>query len=44
MVSKLTYVFAKGFGMHNNPYFNNHALRWYKESFFIIKAEELDLM
>jgi hypothetical protein len=33
----------KGFGMHNNPYFNNHATWWHKESFFIIKAEELDL-
>ena len=36
-------VFAEGFGLHNNPYFNNLPLDGTKGELFIIKAENLDL-
>jgi glycine/D-amino acid oxidase-like deaminating enzyme len=36
-------IFAEGFGMHSNPYFNNMPLDGTKGELFIIKAEELDL-
>lgn len=36
-------VFAEGFGMHSNPYFNNLPLDGTKGELFIIKALDLDL-
>lgn len=36
-------VFAEGFGMHANPYFNNLPLDGTKGELFIIKAPSLDL-
>lgn len=36
-------VFAEGFGMHSNPYFNYLPLDGTKGELFIIKAPELDL-
>lgn len=36
-------VFAEGFGIHSNPYFNNLPLDGTKGELFIIKAENLDL-
>jgi glycine oxidase len=36
-------VFAEGFGMHANPYFNNLPLDGTKGELFIIKAAALDL-
>lgn len=36
-------VFAEGFGMHNNPFFNNLPLDGTKGELFIIKASDLDL-
>jgi glycine oxidase len=36
-------VFAEGFGMHANPYFNNLPLDGTKGELFIIKAPDLDL-
>ena len=36
-------VFAEGFGMHANPYFNNLPLDGTKGELFIIKAPNLDL-
>lgn len=36
-------VFAEGFGIHSNPYFNNLPLDGTKGELFIIKAEILDL-
>ena len=36
-------VFAEGFGMHANPYFNDLPLDGTKGELFIIKAPELDL-
>ena len=36
-------VFAEGFGMHANPYFNNLPLDGTKGELFIIKAPELNL-
>lgn len=36
-------IFAEGFGMHANPYFNNLPLDGTKGELFIIKAPELDL-
>ena len=36
-------VFAEGFGLHNNPYFNNLPLDGTKGELFIIKAENLNL-
>lgn len=36
-------VFAEGFGMHSNPYFNYLPLDGTKGELFIIKASELDL-
>jgi len=36
-------VFAEGFGLHNNPYFNNLPLDGTKGELLIIKAENLDL-
>ena len=36
-------IFAEGFGMHANPYFNNLPLDGTKGELFIIKAPNLDL-
>jgi glycine oxidase len=36
-------VFAEGFGMHSNPFFNYLPLDGTKGELFIIKAPELDL-
>lgn len=36
-------IFAEGFGMHANPYFNNLPLDGTKGELFIIKAPQLDL-
>lgn len=36
-------IFAEGFGMHANPYFNHLPLDGTKGELFIIKAPELDL-
>lgn len=36
-------VFAEGFGLHSNPYFNNLPLDGTKGELFIIKAENLNL-
>jgi glycine oxidase len=36
-------VFAEGFGMHSNPYFNDLPLDGTKGELFIIKAPDLDL-
>ena len=36
-------IFAEGFGLHANPYFNNLPLDGTKGELFIIKAPELDL-
>lgn len=36
-------IFAEGFGMHANPYFNNLPLDGTKGELFIIKAPSLDL-
>ena len=36
-------IFAEGFGMHANPYFNDLPLDGTKGELFIIKAPELDL-
>lgn len=36
-------IFAEGFGMHSNPYFNNLPLDGTKGELFIIKAPSLDL-
>jgi hypothetical protein len=36
-------VFAEGFGIHSNPYFNNLPLDGTKGELFIIKAENLNL-
>ena len=36
-------VFAEGFGMHNNPFFDDLPLDGTKGELFIIKAEELNL-
>ena len=36
-------VFAEGFGVHSNPYFNNLPLDGTKGELFIIKAENLNL-
>ncbi len=36
-------VFAEGFGLHSNPYFNNLPLDGTKGELFIIKAKNLDL-
>lgn len=36
-------VFAEGFGMHSNPYFNHLPLDGTKGELFIIKAPQLDL-
>ena len=36
-------IFAEGFGMHSNPYFNNLPLDGTKGELFIIKAPDLDL-
>lgn len=36
-------IFAEGFGMHSNPYFNNLPLDGTKGELFIIKAPLLDL-
>lgn len=36
-------IFAEGFGLHANPYFNNLPLDGTKGELFIIKASELDL-
>jgi len=36
-------VFAEGFGIHSNPYFNHLPLDGTKGELFIIKAPELDL-
>ncbi len=36
-------VFAEGFGLHNNPYFNNLPLDGTKGELLVIKAENLDL-
>ncbi len=36
-------VFAEGFGMHQNPFFNNLPLDGVKGELFIIKAPQLDL-
>jgi glycine/D-amino acid oxidase-like deaminating enzyme len=36
-------IFAEGFGMHCNPYFNNLPLEGTKGELFIIKAPELNL-
>lgn len=36
-------IFAEGFGMHSNPYFNNLPLDGTKGELFIIKAPALDL-
>jgi glycine oxidase len=36
-------VFAEGFGIHSNPYFNNLPLDGTKGELFIIKAEHLNL-
>ncbi|MFV8268397.1 NAD(P)/FAD-dependent oxidoreductase [Flavobacterium sp. GT2N3] len=36
-------IFAEGFGMHANPYFNSLPLDGTKGELFIIKAPELDL-
>jgi glycine/D-amino acid oxidase-like deaminating enzyme len=36
-------VFAEGFGMHSNPYFDNMPLDGTKGELFIIKAKELNL-
>lgn len=36
-------IFAEGFGIHSNPYFNNLPLDGTKGELFIIKAPKLDL-
>jgi glycine oxidase len=36
-------IFAEGFGIHSNPYFNNLPLDGTKGELFIIKAPQLDL-
>ncbi len=36
-------IFAEGFGLHSNPYFNNLPLDGTKGELFIIKAENLNL-
>jgi glycine oxidase len=36
-------IFAEGFGMHSNPYFNHLPLDGTKGELFIIKAPALDL-
>ncbi len=36
-------IFAEGFGMHSNPFFNDLPLEGTKGELFIIKAPELDL-
>jgi glycine/D-amino acid oxidase-like deaminating enzyme len=36
-------VFAEGFGMHSNPFFNNLPLDGTKGELFVIKAPDLDL-
>ena len=36
-------VFAEGFGIHNNPYFNNLPLEGTKGELLVIKAENLQL-
>jgi hypothetical protein len=37
-------VFAEGFGLHNNPYFNNLPLDGTKGELLIIKSENLNLI